>query len=122
MSVLVGRHRGALLRAVFAPRARRAGAVIATLGALLAACGGEDGAHIDTLMVGGAWARSTAPGASTAAVYRRTVVFEPGGRHLMLTGLVAPLRSGSSFRLTLHFAQHEAMPVDIAVRDEAPER
>jgi copper(I)-binding protein len=42
-----------------------------------------------------------------------TIRSEPGGLHLMLTGLKQPLRSGSSFALTLRF--RDAGPVTIQV-------
>lgn len=43
--------------------------------------------------------------------------FEPGGRHLMLVGLAAQLRAGTTFPLTLHFAHGKDRTVQVAVRD-----
>jgi copper(I)-binding protein len=48
------------------------------------------------------------------------VVFGPGGLHVMLLGLAGPLESGSSFELTLTFADAEPLTVTVDVRDEAP--
>jgi periplasmic copper chaperone A len=44
------------------------------------------------------------------------VVFAPGGMHIMLTGLKAPLRAGESFPLTLTFAKagEETVTVPVA--------
>jgi copper(I)-binding protein len=48
------------------------------------------------------------------------VTFEPGGLHVMLVDLAAPLVAGSSFELTLVFASSEPKTVTVDVRDEAP--
>jgi periplasmic copper chaperone A len=48
------------------------------------------------------------------------VAFEPGGLHMMLIDLVEPLESGSSFELTLTFAEAAPVTVSVVVRDEAP--
>ncbi|HEX4982137.1 MAG TPA: copper chaperone PCu(A)C [Ilumatobacteraceae bacterium] len=48
------------------------------------------------------------------------VAFEPGGLHMMLVDLAAPLEPGSSFELTLVFASSEPETVTVEVRDEAP--
>jgi copper(I)-binding protein len=48
------------------------------------------------------------------------VAFEPGGLHMMLTDLAGPLESGSSFELTLTFADAEPQIVTVEIRDEAP--
>ena len=44
-----------------------------------------------------------------------SVVFAPGGLHVMLFGLVQPLREGAVFPLTLHFEDGKSRTVDIAV-------
>jgi copper(I)-binding protein len=49
-----------------------------------------------------------------------TVVFDPGGLHIMLMDLAGPLESGSSFELTLTFAEAAPVTVTVDVRDEAP--
>lgn len=46
----------------------------------------------------------------------QVVTLAPGGRHLMLTGLAAPLAPGEQIPLTLTFAQAPAMPVQATVR------
>lgn len=45
-----------------------------------------------------------------------TVVLEPGGLHLMLIGLAAPLTAGESFDATLEFASGEKLVVPVEVR------
>lgn len=47
----------------------------------------------------------------------KPVTFKPGGYHVMLTGLKAPLKAGDSFPLTLTFAH--AQPITVAVNVEA---
>ncbi|WP_173978624.1 copper chaperone PCu(A)C [Magnetospirillum sp. UT-4] len=46
----------------------------------------------------------------------QTVEFAPGGLHVMLMGLSAPLKAGSVFPLTLRFAKAGAVTVEVAVR------
>lgn len=48
------------------------------------------------------------------------VEFEPGGLHVMLEGLAAPLVDGDGFALTLDFVQADDVVVDVSVQDEAP--
>ena len=48
------------------------------------------------------------------------VTFEPGGMHVMLEGLAAPLLDGDTFDLTLDFVQAADVVVEVSVRDEAP--
>lgn len=43
-------------------------------------------------------------------------ILQPGGTHVMLIGLKAPLVKGSSFPLTLHFEKAGDIPVQVAVR------
>jgi periplasmic copper chaperone A len=43
------------------------------------------------------------------------LVMRPGGAHLMLMGLAAPLREGSSFKLTLTFERAGKMTVEAQV-------
>jgi copper(I)-binding protein len=40
-----------------------------------------------------------------------SVVFAPGGRHLMLTGVTAPIRAGSEVTITLRFERSGDVPV-----------
>jgi len=48
-----------------------------------------------------------------------TVRFEPGGLHLMLTGLRQPLPADSQFPLLLHFAKAGDVTVTVQVRTAA---
>jgi len=50
----------------------------------------------------------------------KTVRFEPGGYHVMLVGLVHPLRAGQHLTLTLRFTTHGAKTVEVTVGDAAP--
>lgn len=43
-------------------------------------------------------------------------MLQPGGTHVMLIGLVAPLVKGASFPLTLHFEKAGDVPVQVTVR------
>lgn len=45
--------------------------------------------------------------------------FEPGGAHIMLTGLTAPLREGDNFALTLQFETGGPVTVEVPVRSVA---
>lgn len=47
--------------------------------------------------------------------------FEPGGLHIMLTGLKQPLKVGDSFPLQLHFAHVGSITVTIPVQAMKPE-
>lgn len=49
-----------------------------------------------------------------------TVQLMPGGYHIMLFGLVAPLELGQTFEITLTFANAGEIVVTAEVRDEAP--
>ena len=46
--------------------------------------------------------------------------FKPGGKHIMLLGLKAPLMAGQSFTLTLHFKSAGAETVKVDVVEKAP--
>ena len=48
----------------------------------------------------------------------KPVMLSPGGYHVMMMGLKAPLKLGASFPLTLTFAH--AAPVTVTVKVEAP--
>lgn len=48
------------------------------------------------------------------------VVLEPGGVHLMLTDLAAPLETGDTFLVTLQFADAGERQVEVAVQNDAP--
>ena len=49
-----------------------------------------------------------------------SVAFKPGGKHIMLLGLKAPLMAGQSFSLTLHFKSAGTQTVKVDVTDKAP--
>ncbi len=44
------------------------------------------------------------------------VAFEPGGAHIMLSGLAAPLREGDTLALTLEFETAGAITIEVPVR------
>ena len=48
------------------------------------------------------------------------VVLEPGGYHIMLLELPAPLETGTEFDATLEFAESDPMTITFEVREEAP--
>ena len=48
-------------------------------------------------------------------------MFEPGGKHIMLTGLTGPLLAGAHLPLTLTFASGTTLTVDVVVAVSAPE-
>jgi hypothetical protein len=50
----------------------------------------------------------------------QAVVFEPGGYHVMLMMLAAPLEKGATFQLTLVLENAGEITVDVVVADEAP--
>ena len=49
-----------------------------------------------------------------------TVVFEPGGNHIMLVDLTDPLREGETYTATLEFASGRSLAVDVVVTDNPP--
>ncbi|MFM8267210.1 MAG: copper chaperone PCu(A)C, partial [Ilumatobacteraceae bacterium] len=49
-----------------------------------------------------------------------TVALEPGGSHIMLLGLTAPLEVGTTIELTLTLEEAGTVVVDVPVLDEAP--
>lgn len=46
----------------------------------------------------------------------KTVVLQPGGVHIMLVGLKAPLKEGDSFPMTLKFEKAGEVTVDVKVQ------
>ena len=48
------------------------------------------------------------------------VTFSPGGMHVMLVALVAPLTTGQTFDVTLEFANGDPVTVPVAVLESAP--
>lgn len=51
----------------------------------------------------------------------RPVAFEPGGKHVMLTDLAAPLVAGDTFTVTFTLASGATLPVEVTVSDNPPE-
>ncbi|HDZ55417.1 MAG TPA: copper chaperone PCu(A)C [Pseudomonas xinjiangensis] len=51
----------------------------------------------------------------------QTVIFEPGGLHIMLFDLREPLVSGDEFPLTLDFEKAGAVEVIVKIGEEVPE-
>lgn len=49
-----------------------------------------------------------------------TLVFAPGGNHIMLLGLKAPLKRGENIALTLTFAHQGKVDIAVPVQDAAP--
>ena len=78
------------------------------------ACAGMVMAH-QTTSVGGV-ARMSHEAAVTIPA-RGAVVFAPGGRHLMLTGVKAPIRAGTKVAMTLRFEKAGTFPVTFAAVD-----
>lgn len=50
----------------------------------------------------------------------RRISFAPGGMHIMLIGVVRPLKQGERFRLTLRFERHRPVVADVLVSLQAP--
>jgi copper(I)-binding protein len=48
------------------------------------------------------------------------VTFTPGGMHVMLVDLVAPLAAGQTFDITLEFAKADPITLPVAVVESAP--
>jgi copper(I)-binding protein len=55
------------------------------------------------------------PIATLAVAAGKVVLFEPVGKHVMLSGLHRPLTSGARFPLTLHFQASGTRTVEVAV-------
>ena len=56
---------------------------------------------------------------SVALPAGKVVVFQPGGMHIMVTGLTHPLSAGQHFTLTLHFAHAPDAMTTVSVRPAA---
>lgn len=78
----------------------------------------EMSGEMDDQMSGGMMMMREVDGVALPAGER--VVFEPGGYHLMLIGLAAPLEVGTTFDIELEFATAAPMTVTFEVRDDAP--
>ena len=52
---------------------------------------------------------------------KASIEFEPGGYHVMLIGLNRELQAGDEIRITLHFKNHEDIPVTVPVQELSPD-
>ena len=83
--------------------------------------GGADGAHHHGGGGGGGDEMATMAPAEELAVDPATpLVFEPGGNHVMLVDLVAPLEAGERFVLTLELASGRSIDVPVVVQVNPP--
>lgn len=58
--------------------------------------------------------------AAIAVPTQKAVVLKPGGLHLMLVGLKAPLKQGDKFPLTLKFEKAGEVTVEVNVESASP--
>lgn len=72
----------------------------------------------ETVMEDGGMAMQEVPAIDLPA--GETVALEPGGYHIMLMDLVAPLAVDSTITITLEFEQSGEQNVTVVVRDDAP--
>ena len=49
-----------------------------------------------------------------------SALLHPGGLHIMLTGLKAPLKAGTEFPLTLHFEKVGLVQIQVRVERTGP--
>jgi copper(I)-binding protein len=80
------------------------------------ACAGKVEVHVTHIMNGSAMMM---PGAAEVPA-RGQVSFGPGGLHLMVMGLKAPMTDGSSQAVTLKFQRAGTVSVPFAVKTRAP--
>ena len=76
---------------------------------------GADDGDTDTTMAGDAM-MSMKEVSSVAVPAGQTVTFAPGGYHVMLMGLVSPLKTGQTFEVTLTFAKAGTVTATATVR------
>ena len=84
---------------------------------------GDDSMSSDDSMVteeGTGGAMTMQPVESIDLPAGETVSLMPGGYHIMLLDLAAPLELGDTISVTLMFEQTDDMTVDVEVRDSAP--
>lgn len=79
------------------------------------ACAASVSVHQTMTMANGVARMSHDPAVSIPA--SGAVSFAPGGRHLMLIGLKAPIRAGSRVAMTLRFEKAGAVPVTFIATD-----
>ena len=101
----------------------------AVVGASVPADVAESASLHETMSEGGEHEKHGGPGATMTMepVDRLPVkpgtplVFEPGGNHVMLEGVVTPLARDDSFALTLEMQSGRQLRTTVHVRDSAPE-
>jgi copper(I)-binding protein len=86
----------------------------------MGAAGGGAMANMPNMAAGASGGMTMVPLDSVAVPAGRAVHFEPGGRHIMLTGLLRPLHDGDVITLTLTFTAAGPVTVQVPVRDNAP--
>ena len=74
----------------------------------------------DTMAGGMSGEMTMRPLSSIVLPAGETVLLMPGGYHIMLLDLVAPLEEGQTFDVTLTFANSGTQVVTVEVRDEEP--
>jgi copper(I)-binding protein len=79
---------------------------------------GEEGSMDDEDQVSGAMTMREV--GEIALPAGTTVNLEPGGFHIMLLDITAPLELGETFDVTLTFENAEEKTVEVEVREEAP--
>jgi copper(I)-binding protein len=82
--------------------------------------GGAGGGHDHGAVGGGGDAVAMGEVAELAVTTDEPLVFEPGGNHVMLVGLAAPLEQGDEFELTLELASGRRLAVDVPVQPNPP--
>lgn len=73
----------------------------------------------ETTMTGGVM-RMRPLSAGVALAPGKSVVFQPGGRHLMLVGLARPLVAGQRIAMTLRFERAPAARIEVRVERVQP--
>lgn len=81
---------------------------------------GEEGSDTTGTTEAGMGAMTMQPIESLELPAGETVVLEPGGYHIMLIELVAPLESGEEIEVTLTFENGGERTITVPVQDDAP--
>jgi copper(I)-binding protein len=82
--------------------------------------GGAGGGHDHGAVVGGDDAVTMGEVAELAVTPDEPLVFEPGGNHVMVVGLAAPLEQGDRIELTLELRSGRTLAVDVPVQPNPP--
>jgi protein SCO1 len=75
-------------------------------------------AELHSTTTGAGGAMTMGPAGEPVVPAGGSLVFEPGGIHVMLMDLQRPLRSGDRFALTLTFAEAGAQQISVVVKDQ----